>query len=269
MIHWSPSPEIFSVGPLQIRWYGLFFLIGFSIGYKIVQGFCLREKKSIQVLDNLLVYLVIGTAVGARLGHCLFYEPQYFLQHPLEILMVWKGGLASHGGTVGVFVALWLFSRKVPEFSFMWLLDRISIPVGLVAGFIRLGNLMNSEILGKPTDVPWAFIFEKVDQVPRHPAQLYESFTYFALFAFTLTFYKKSSTPPRPGLLFGISMIVIFLSRIFWEFFKENQEAFEAQMTLNMGQLLSIPFVILGFVLVIRHFLQKDVDKDQGRQRRR
>jgi prolipoprotein diacylglyceryl transferase len=198
------------------------------------------------------LYLVAGTTIGARLGHCLFYAPGYYLARPLEILKIWEGGLASHGGTAGVIIALWMFSRKNPEFTFMWLLDRVSVPVALVACFIRFGNLMNSEILGRPTDLPWAVIFEKVDQLPRHPAQVYESLTYLALFIVTMTIYRKSKTPPAPGLLFGISMVWIFGSRIGWEFLKENQEAFEAGMLLNMGQLLSIPFVILGIYLMKR-----------------
>jgi phosphatidylglycerol---prolipoprotein diacylglyceryl transferase len=251
VIHWHPNPLMLELGPLQIRWYGMCFLTGFLLGYQVLKWMCKKEGKSFDVLDPLLTYLILGTIIGARLGHCLFYDPSYYLTHPVEILKVWEGGLASHGGTVGVFVALWLFSKRQQTFSLSWLFDHVTVPVALIAALIRFGNLMNSEIIGKPTSMPWSFIFDRVDQIPRHPAQLYESFTYLALFAFLMILYKRN--PFRPsGLLFGISMIVIFGSRIVWEFFKENQEPFEAGMVMNMGQILSIPFVVLGAVLVYR-----------------
>lgn len=256
MIHWNPSPDIFSFGPIHIRWYSLMFVAGFTIGYFIVKWMCRLEKKNFEELQDLLIYLVIGTTVGARLGHCLFYEPEYYLKHPLEILMIWHGGLASHGGTIGVMLALWIFSRRHPQFSFMWLLDRISVPVALTAAFIRFGNLMNSEIVGRPTDVPWAFIFDRVDQMPRHPTQIYESLTYLVLFFVLMWIYKKVRPLPA-GLIFGVSMIWIFLSRIGWELLKENQVAFENQMSWNMGQLLSVPFVVLGIYLVIKALKNK------------
>ncbi len=249
MIHWSVNPILIDMGPVQIRWYGLCFLSGFLIGYQMMKWMCRREGKPVEALDSLLTYLIIGTIIGARLGHVLFYDPGYYFSHPLEILQVWKGGLASHGGTLGVFLALWLFSRNFKEFPLVWLFDRVSIPVALTACFIRLGNLMNSEILGKPADVPWSFVFERVDKIPRHPAQLYESLSYLGLFLITTLYYKKSPKPPG-GLIFGFSMFWIYSWRIVWEFFKENQEPFEAGMIMNMGQILSIPFVILGITMV-------------------
>lgn len=256
MIHWNVSPEIFTVGPLQVRWYSLMFIIGFAIGYKMFEWMCTRENKPKDKLDKLLFYVMGGTLIGARLGHTLFYEADYYLRHPLEILMVWHGGLASHGGTAGVILALWIFSRRHKEFSFSWLLDHLAVPTAIISALIRIGNLFNSEILGKPADVPWAFVFERVDQIPRHPAQLYESLTYFVLFLITTWLYKRN--PYRPaGFLFGLTMIWIFMSRIIWEFFKENQEPFEAGMLLNMGQLLSIPFVLLGVFLVVRAMTEK------------
>jgi prolipoprotein diacylglyceryl transferase len=218
---------------------------------------CQREGKSFERLENLLVYLVVGTAVGARLGHCLFYEPAYFLSHPIEILEIWKGGLASHGGTLGVMIAIWLYARRHPEFSMLWILDRISVPVGIVAGCIRIGNVMNSEIIGRPSNLPWAFVFEKVDNIPRHPAQLYESLSYFVLFLLNWLVYTRNKSNPPKGLLFGIALTWIFTWRIVWEFFKENQEAFENSMTLNMGQLLSIPFIVIGLFFIIRSFRQQ------------
>ena len=248
---WNVEPDIVHLGPARIRWYGLMFLLGFTIGYFIIKKMCERENRSFERLEGLLIYVVLGTAIGARLGHCLFYEPDYYLAHPIEILKIWEGGLASHGGTVGVMLAIWLFSRKHTEFAFMWIVDRLCVPVGLIAGLIRIGNLMNSEILGRPSNVPWAFVFQRVDQVPRHPAQLYESFSYFVLFAINMLIYRKNCRPPS-GLLFGISMIWIFSWRIVWEFFKENQEQFEKGMTLNMGQLLSIPFILMGIFFVVR-----------------
>ena len=254
MIHWNPSPDIFSIGPLHIRWYSMMFLIGFTTAYQMFIWFCRREKKPTIYLDSLLIYAFVGCTIGARLGHCFFYEPDYFLtswSHALEILMIWRGGLASHGGTVGVMLALWLFSRKHREFSFMWLLDHAIIPVALTAALIRFGNLMNSEIVGNPTNVAWAFIFDRVDQVPRHPAQIYESLTYLVLFAITTTMYARRKDLPG-GLIFGISMIWIFTSRIFWEYFKQNQVPFESGMAMNMGQILSFPFVAIGIWLVWR-----------------
>ena len=251
MIHWNVEPDLIHLGPVRVRWYGLMFLIGFTIGYFIVKDICRRENKPFERLENLLVYLVIGTAVGARLGHCLFYEPDFYLSHPLEILKIWEGGLASHGGTVGVIIAIWLYARRHPEFSFMWILDRIAVPAPMVAGFIRIGNVMNSEILGKPADLPWSFVFERVDKIPRHPAQLYESLSYFALFAINMIVYRRNNNPAR-GLIFGMTIAWIFSWRIVWEFFKENQEAFENGMALNMGQLLSVPFILLGLFFMIR-----------------
>ncbi len=258
MIHWNPDPDLIHLGPLRIRWYGLMFVLGFGIGYQIVRKMCARLGKPLEALDKLLIYVVAGTTIGARLGHCLFYEPGYYLSRPLEILKIWEGGLASHGGTLGVILGIWLFSRKHKDFPFLWLLDTLSIPTAMVAGFIRLGNLMNSEIIGRPTDVPWAFVFERVDKIPRHPGQLYESLCYFALFALTMTLYRLK--PDRPhGFYFGIMLIWIFGWRMILETFKENQSAFEQGMFMNMGQLLSIPFVLTGIFLLVRALRSPDV----------
>jgi len=251
VIHWNVDPNLVEFGFLRIRWYGMMFLTGFTIGYFIIRRVCLREGKNFERLENLLIYLVAGTAIGARLGHCLFYEPEFYFSHPLEILKIWEGGLASHGGTIGVVFAIWLYSRRYPEFGLIWILDRVSIPVPLVAAFIRIGNVMNSEILGRPSDVPWAFIFERVDKVPRHPAQLYESLAYLVLFIINMVLYRRNPNP-RPGLLLGLTLAWIFAWRIAIEVFKENQEPFEAGMFLNMGQLLSLPFVAVGLFLVVR-----------------
>lgn len=251
MIHWNVNPILVDFGPVQIRWYGVCFLVAFLIGHRIVTWMCEREGKPLEALDSLLTYIIVGTIVGARLGHVLFYDPKYYFDHLLEIPQVWKGGLASHGGTLGVIIAIWLFCRKHKEYPVAWVWDRICVPVPMVAGFIRIGNLMNSEIIGKPANVPWSFVFEKIDRVPRHPAQLYESLSYFTLFLINLTIYRRNPKSP-PGLIFGLAMVWIFASRMVLEIFKENQEPFEAGMFMNMGQLLSIPFVLLGLYCMYR-----------------
>lgn len=252
MINWRPDPIILSAGPLHVRWYGLMFLASFTAGYYLFKWMCHVEKKPADHIDELLFYVTAGTIIGARLGHCLFYEPQYFLQHPLEIFAVWQGGLASHGGGLGVVIAIWLFTRKYEGLTFFWIIDRAAPLVALAGVFIRIGNLMNSEIIGKPTEVPWAFIFERVDMIPRHPTQIYESVTYAVTALIGGLLYKKFKARPPEGLLLGSILTCIFLGRIVWEFFKENQEPFEAGMFLNMGQLLSVPFVVVGMYLIGR-----------------
>jgi phosphatidylglycerol:prolipoprotein diacylglycerol transferase len=202
-------------------------------------------------MDSLLVYSVLGTTIGARLGQCLFYDPAYYLVNPLEILQIWEGGLASHGGGLGVMTGIYLFTRKNPEFNFWWIFDRGAIYVVLTGAFIRLGNLMNSEILGKPTDGTWGFIFDKVDKIPRHPTQIYESICYLVIFFIARAMYmKKKALSPR-GYIFGFVISAIFVCRFVIEFFKENQSPFEQGMSLNMGQILSIPFVLAGIYLMV------------------
>lgn len=254
LIHWNVSPEIISIGPVTLRWYGLMFLIGFTLGYQGLKQACLWENKGgkdlREKLDSLLIYLVAGTTIGARLGHCLFYDPVYYLSNPLSIFKIWEGGLASHGGGIGVIIAIWLFVRKNPEFTMWWLFDRIAIFTVMTGGFIRLGNLMNSEIIGKPTDGTWGFIFERVDQIPRHPTQIYESVSYFIIFAITYLLYRRMKAKTPPQLLFGLVFAGIFICRFVIEFFKEVQESFEEDMILNMGQLLSIPFILIGLYFV-------------------
>ncbi|PIS09836.1 MAG: prolipoprotein diacylglyceryl transferase [Bdellovibrio sp. CG10_big_fil_rev_8_21_14_0_10_47_8] len=252
MIHWNVSPEIFELGPLRVRWYGLMFLTGFSLGYQGMKKICQWEGLPVEKLDSLLVHLVLGTTIGARLGHCLFYDPVYYLSNPLEILKIWEGGLASHGGGVGVIIATWMFMRKNPEFHLWWLLDRLAIFTVMTGGFIRIGNLMNSEILGKPTDGTWGVIFERVNQVPRHPAQVYESLCYFVIFAISYWVYLKFKEKTPQGLIFGFVLAAIFTCRFFIEFVKEIQSPFEQDMIINMGQMLSIPFVAFGLFFMLR-----------------
>jgi phosphatidylglycerol:prolipoprotein diacylglycerol transferase len=189
--------------------------------------------------------------IGARLGHCLFYEPGYYLKHPIEILKIWRGGLASHGAAIGILLALWLFVRKY-KFSFIWILDRIVVVVALGGAFIRLGNLMNSEIYGVQTSLPWGFVFiRNLEVVPKHPTQIYESLTYFLIFLLLLWLYYRNDGKPRPGLLFGLFLILVFGMRFLIEFIKEDQVAFESGMKLNLGQLLSIPFFLLGIGMLV------------------
>jgi len=246
LIHWSVSPEIFSMGPFHLRWYGLMFLLGFTLGYQGMVQVCRWERLPVEKLDSLLMHLVLGTTIGARLGHVIFYDPVFYFSHPLEIFKIWEGGLASHGGGVGVMVALWLFCRKNPEFKLLWLYDRIAIFTVMTGCFIRIGNLMNSEILGKPTDGTWGVIFEHVDKIPRHPAMIYESFAYLLIFLSSYFLYRRwRETSPR-GFLFGYVLALIFVARFIIEYWKENQSPFESEMIINMGQTLSIPFVLAG-----------------------
>lgn len=255
-ITWDVSPEIFSLGPLTVRWYGVLFATAFIIGFKIMQWIYKREGRPETEVEQLAIYMIIGTVVGARLGHCLFYNPEYYLANPLEILMVWKGGLASHGATIGILTALYYYTKK-KKMSMLWLLDRVVIVTAIGGASIRLGNLFNSEIIGKITDVPWAFIFTSVDQSPRHPTQLYESLAYVIIFLVLLFLYKSKSKDLKEGYFFGLFLVLVFTFRFFVEFLKENQSSFEAGMILNMGQLLSIPFVIIGIAFIIRALRNK------------
>ncbi len=254
MITWSVQPEIFELGPFTIRWYGLFFALGFIVGFHIEKWMYKKENIDVLKLDRLLTYLVIGTIIGARLGHCLFYEPGYYLSHPIEIFKIWEGGLASHGGVIGVLIAAYLATRNLQLPSYLWALDRIAVPTALAGSFIRLGNLFNSEIIGHPAQVPWAFIFTRVDSLPRHPTQIYESLCYFATFLILLACYKKEKLRQAPGFLTGLLFVLIFTARFIIEFFKENQVPFEASLPLDMGQLLSIPVVLAGLYLIRRSF---------------
>lgn len=249
-ITWNPDPRIFEIWGLSVRWYGLLFALAFVFGYFIIQKIFKYEKIPLKILDKLATYMIIATVVGARLGHCFFYEPEYYLRYPWEILYVWKGGLASHGAAIAILIALLIFSRKY-NLSMIWIVDRIAIVVALAGAFIRTGNLMNSEIFGKPADVPWAFIFLRSDEIPRHPTQIYEALAYLLIFFFLYGFYFYKKGKPKPGFLFGMFMILVFSARFLIEFLKEPQVPFEQSMTLNMGQWLSIPFIILGLVVVL------------------
>lgn len=256
MIYWNPNPDLV-VLPLihhPIKWYGFFFVVGFLFGYYFVQSDFKKYTDRPQALaDRILWFIIGGTIIGARLGHVLFYEPEVYLSNPLEILKVWKGGLASHGGTIGVIAALWAFVKysKVPGLTFLKVLDIVAVPTALVAFFIRLGNFFNQEIIGTPTSMPWGVIFgNPMDGsaiVPRHPSQLYEGLAYLAIFFVMLWMRRKQ---PSPGTIVGTFLILVFGSRFFIEFTKEFQEAPIDQSFLQMGQWLSIPFVLLGLLLI-------------------
>ncbi len=248
-ITWNPDPEIFNIGSFAIRWYGLLFALAFVSGYLILLSIFKQEKIPEKLLDKLATYLIIATIVGARLGHCFFYEPDYYMNHPWEILMVWKGGLASHGAAIAIILALLIFSSKY-KLNFLWLIDRLVIVVALAGFFIRMGNLMNSEIYGNETSVPWAFIFVRDDNIPRHPTQIYEALCYLLIFVILYSIYRKQKRKPAPALLFGLFLILVFSARFLIEFLKVPQVNFENSMALNMGQLLSIPFILIGIIAI-------------------
>ena len=263
-IHWNVDPEIFGFGAFSLRWYSVLFISGFILGWYIFKWFFTREGVSVKLLDPLLYTLLIGTIVGARLGHCLFYQPDYYLgswDGFWEIFMPWKGGLASHGGTIALFIAMYWFARhygRKNNFDFVWILDHLAIAVCFAATFIRLGNLFNSEIYGDVTSVPWGFIFElRGETEPKHPTQLYEALSYFLLGVFQILMYKFNLKKLYRGFFIGTFFIGCFGMRFLIEFIKEPQVGFEQGMALNMGQLLSIPFVLLGIGFLVYSYVKK------------
>ena len=248
---WSVDPIAFSYGSVKIFWYGILFATAILSGLQYMKWVYKKEGRDENELENLFIYIVVGIVIGARLGHCLFYDPAYYLANPMKIIAVWEGGLASHGGGAGVILALWLYTLKY-KLNFLWLIDRIAIPTALFGFFVRMGNLMNSEILGKPTEVPWAIIFSRIDNLPRHPAQLYESFSYMIIFLLLTYFYvKRKDLVNKKGFLFGLFLTLIFSVRFVVEFLKEKQAAYAHEINLTTGQELSIPFLIIGVFLII------------------
>jgi len=260
-IVWDISPEIFSiplvtplVGGLSVRWYGLLFAFSFIFGYIIMKKMFINEGLGEKELDQVSTFMLVSTIVGARLGHCLFYEPSYYLSHPFEILKIWEGGLASHGAAVGIFIGLYIFTR-INKKPYLWILDRMAIIVALSGFFIRSGNLMNSEIFGDITSLPWGFIFIRYyDPVlaidPRHPTQIYEALGYLTIFVFLYRFYWKQKGKTNNGEIFGYFMVLLFGLRFLIEFIKVPQVGFEETMFLNMGQILSIPLILTGFIML-------------------
>jgi phosphatidylglycerol---prolipoprotein diacylglyceryl transferase len=263
---WHPDPRVFP--PLEMpRWYGVLFAAGLLISYQIMLYIYKKEEKPQKEVDLLAAYILIAALVGARLGHILFYEPIYYLAHPIEILpirmepefqFVGLAGLASHGGAIGILIALYLYSKK-KKAHYLWVLDRVVIVVALTGCFIRLGNLMNSEIIGTPATVPWAFIFSRVDEVPRHPAQVYEALYCLLLFFLLFYLWKMKRKKFSQGFITGLFLTILFTLRFVDEFFKINQVSFEKNLPINMGQILSIPFVMIGLLLLLKNvtFLNK------------
>ena len=267
-ITWDVDPVIFEIFGRGIRWYGLFFALGLLILGPMIEGrIWKREKLNPEWMTSLFVYVVLGTLLGARLGHVLFYDPSYYLANPSKIFAVWEGGLASHGGTIGIIVAVWIYSRRVTKRSMLWTLDRLAVPTGLAAALIRLGNLMNSEIFGRPTDLPWGFVFPRASEfagyaekgltIPAcHPTQIYEAVAYLLVFALCMYLYWGRDAARRyPGLILGYFLLGVFGFRLFVESIKNVQESWEIGLVqhygLNMGQFLSIPFILAGLGLII------------------
>lgn len=265
-LHWHPDPEIFKVAGIGIRYYSLCFLSGISLSYIILRKDFIKKGIDLILLDRLLLYIVAGTIIGARLGHCLFYEPGYYLRHLQEIVLPWSGtpgqegfhftgyqGLASHGAALGILLSSWLFARRY-RLPYLLILDLLAPFIPLAGAAIRLGNLFNSEIIGRPVHVQWAIVFDHIDQLPRHPAQIYETATYLAIFAILRYLSVKTMMERKEGMLLGLLLVLLFSARFMLEFFKEDQVGFESQLWLNMGQLMSLPFIILGIILMRRRY---------------
>lgn len=252
-IVWDVNPVLID-SFVQIRYYSLMFAIGFWLGFNIVAKMFKHDGAPENWLFSLLIWVVCATIIGARLGHVFFYEWDYYSQHPEHIWRTWEGGLASHGGTIAIIIAVFLYSKFTTKLSPLWTFDRLVIPIALVGALIRIGNLMNSEIYGGPTDLPWGFIFVRGNEwpgVPVHPTQIYEALCYLALFVVLMWMYWKKHAQRRPGLIFGVFLTWLFGARFLIEFVKNDQVAREATMALNLGQQLSIPFIIIGIGLII------------------
>lgn len=260
-LHWNIEPEIFSIGSFGLRYYALCWVLAFVVSYVLMLELFKKAGKSQELLDQLTVYIFLGTLIGARLGHCFFYDFDYYKDHLLEIVLPFKiengsflftgfAGLASHGAAVGILTSMYLFVRKY-KLDYIWLADRLVLVVPIAGAFIRLGNFFNSEMVGNPTDLPWGIVFEKLDMIPRHPGQLYEAIAYLIIFFILWAIYKRKQVL-KPGSLFGIFMVLLFGARFFLEYFKLDQVDFESEMLFNMGQFLSIPFIMLGFYFIFR-----------------
>ena len=262
-IDWNPSPELFKIGSFAVRYYSLMFVIAFMLGLFIMKKIFINDKIDVEKLDSLFMYVVLATLFGARIGHFLFYDPQFLIEKPLEVILPFRfspkfeftgfAGLASHGAAIGVIIALYFYSKKVLKKPLLFILDRIAIPVAIGGAFVRLGNLMNSEIIGKPTNSDYGFIFRRLgEDFPRHPAQLYEAISYVLIFVVVWFVYWKTDKKEKLGYIFGLYFVLMWSARFVIEFFKEAQVDDRAAWALNTGQLLSIPLILLGFYLMFR-----------------
>lgn len=254
-----PSPTINQIGPIQPRWYGLLFASSFVVGYLLMRKMYETANRTAEELDKLFTYVMIATVVGARLGHILFYDPSFYFRYPSQIIAIWNGGLASHGAAIGIIIAMYLYVQKVPNMSFLWLADRVVIVVAIGGAFIRTGNFINSEIVGEPSDLPWAIVFEKArsltaaeQMMPRHPTMLYEALLCVIIFGILWAIYKKYKSHPPEGAIFGTFLTLLFTGRFFLEYTKVNQAAFTSDWAINMGQWLSLPLIIVGIWLLVK-----------------
>lgn len=248
---WDVNPVLLEIFGLKIHWYGALFAIAIFSGLQVMKWIFVQEKVKLELLDSGLVYCVIGIIVGARLGHCLFYDPGFYLSNPLKILAIWEGGLASHGGFLGVIIALYFFQRKY-KIEYFWILDRIAISTALFGFFVRFANFMNSEIIGIQTDLPWAVVFARVDLLPRHPAQLYEALSYLSIFIVMMLLYRFSNIKKQSGALLGVFLCTVCGARFAIEFVKVKQAAYDSEVWINTGQALSIPFFVVGVYLLLQ-----------------
>jgi prolipoprotein diacylglyceryl transferase len=248
---WSIDPVALSFGSVKVYWYGILFATAILSGLQFMKWVYKQEGLDVESLDNLFIYIVVGIVVGARLGHVLFYDPAFYFTHPAKIIAVWEGGLASHGGGLGLILALYIYTKKY-KMNYLWLLDRVAIPTALFGFFVRMGNFMNSEIVGTPSNLPWAIVFSRVDGLARHPAQIYESFAYLGIFVLLFFVYKMQKQKVQNGFLFGIFLTLIFSVRFLVEFVKTKQADYDTSfLHMSTGQALSIPFLLLGLGLIV------------------
>jgi len=252
LIHWNVNPVLLELSGLEIRWYSIFFAAAFLIGYWIMNKIFKREGHDADSVDSLVIYAIMGTVIGARLVHCLFYDPMYYFSHPLSIFKIWEGGLASHGAALGILAALFIYCRNPKHPSYAWLLDRVTIPIALGGALIRIGNFFNSEIVGTPTSSRWGIVIDNFDPVPRHAVQLYEAFAYGITFVVLLLIYNEEELRSKRGLMLGVFFVLVFFARFLLEFVKTHQAGYEVGFALTVGQMLSVPFIILGLILAIR-----------------
>jgi len=262
-VTWNPDPVIFRIGAFSVRWYSLFLLVSFYLSYSFMLHIFEREGKPKDILISYTILILAGLLIGGRLVHCLAYEPEYYLKYPWDIIKPWRGvlgqnarfvgyrGMAGHGSALGIVLAIVIYSIRA-KFSIVWMVDRVALFGPLIGFFVRIGNLFNSEILGNISEVPWAFVFVRADRVPRHPVQLYEALAYLVIFFITYRYYLKQAGREKPGSILGLVLVLVYSARFILEFFKDKQSDVEVGMVLNMGHLLSIPFIVVGLFLLFR-----------------